>query len=351
LIEIRASGHTDASGLIIAIDQDHAREIAKLMHRTINCEPVLAISDEPEASSKIKAFASGNSRRIVAVRMISEGVDIPRLRVAVYATNVTSELFFRQAVGRLLRVVDEIEEQSAYLYIPAVEPLLHHARTIKEERDHQLTKEAERLLALNSQESQSLKSEVQGLYRPLTSDSRLHQVIYDGGSIDPAELANAERIGRQIGLRWPVEQVALVLRLGAAVSGPLITNKGEESTIADIPQRKTGVKSQPVPKFNDDQLVASSSRQPKAAPVQSELPKHERKKQLRWEVNKIANSLAGMLGVKIRLIHQQWKAEGGMPQGEATEENLIRKREWLLTRIKESKDARQMSTCVESSCL
>ena len=35
--------------------------------------------------------------------MVSEGVDIPRLRVGVFATTTTTELFFRQAVGRLVR--------------------------------------------------------------------------------------------------------------------------------------------------------------------------------------------------------------------------------------------------------
>jgi superfamily II DNA or RNA helicase len=338
---IRSNSHTDAGGLIIAIDQDHAREIAKLMHRTIHCEPALAISDDPEASAKIKAFASGDSKWIVAVRMISEGVDIPRLRVAVYATNVTSELFFRQAVGRLLRVIDGIEEQSAYLYIPAVEPLLHHARTIKEERDHQLAKEAEKVLLPNPQDGQSAGDESQGIFMPLASDSRLHEVIYDGGSLNPAELAHAEHIGRQVGLRWPAEQVALVLRLGAAESGVFVTYRSESSITANKTQEDISSGDQSNSAFNHTHSAVSSTRQSQSPAVQSEPPKHERKRQLRWEVNKIANSLAGMLGVRIRLIHQQWKAEGGMPQGNATEEDLIRKREWLLKRIKEWKDARQ----------
>ena len=50
-----------------------------------------------------RRFADGDAPWIVAVRMVSEGVDIPRLRVGVYATNTVTELFFRQAVGRLVR--------------------------------------------------------------------------------------------------------------------------------------------------------------------------------------------------------------------------------------------------------
>ena len=59
----------------------------------------VAVSEDPQASAKISTFAGGNAPWIVAVRMVSEGVDIPRLRVGVYATTTTTELFFRQAVG------------------------------------------------------------------------------------------------------------------------------------------------------------------------------------------------------------------------------------------------------------
>lgn len=107
LTNIRLTGHIDAAGLIIAIDQYHARKIAALLKIITNEEPIVAISDEENSSRMIQNFAqTGNTRRwIVAVKMVSEGVDIPRLRVGVYATTVLSELFFRQAVGRLLTSV------------------------------------------------------------------------------------------------------------------------------------------------------------------------------------------------------------------------------------------------------
>ena len=97
---------------------------------------MLAISEDQDASEKIRRFAVHGARWIVAVRMISEGVGIPRLRVGVYATNVQSELFFRQAVGRFVRVISGLDEQSASVYIPADETLVGFARRIKEERDH-----------------------------------------------------------------------------------------------------------------------------------------------------------------------------------------------------------------------
>lgn len=89
--------------------------------------------------SSVFFFHSGNQKRwIVAVKMVSEGVDIPRLRVGVFASNVTSELYFRQAVGRFLRMIAGLDEQSAVFYLPADEMLIKHALAIKEEREHYL---------------------------------------------------------------------------------------------------------------------------------------------------------------------------------------------------------------------
>src|SRR5207253_107685 len=75
-------------------------------------------SDDPAASERIASFAAGTSDWLVAVRMVSEGVDIPRLRVGVYATTTTTELFFRQAVGRFVRWEPGVRNQRAWLYVP-----------------------------------------------------------------------------------------------------------------------------------------------------------------------------------------------------------------------------------------
>ncbi|HVW33629.1 MAG TPA: DEAD/DEAH box helicase, partial [Acidimicrobiia bacterium] len=88
----------DAAGLVIATDQDHAKGIARLFRDRLGVRAVVATSDDPEASTVISKFVTGTDPWIVAVRMVSEGVDIPRLRVGVFATTTTTELFFRQAV-------------------------------------------------------------------------------------------------------------------------------------------------------------------------------------------------------------------------------------------------------------
>lgn len=141
LTEIREREyHTDAAGLILAVDQKHAKQIAELVGKLIGQKPIVVTSDEKESSRKIKKFRDSSERWIVAVKMISEGVDIPRLRVGVYATNVTSELFFRQAVGRYVRILAHLETQEAFIYIPRDPRIIGFAETIEEEREHALDK-------------------------------------------------------------------------------------------------------------------------------------------------------------------------------------------------------------------
>ena len=73
--------------------------------------------------------------------MVSEGVDIPRLRVGVFATTTTTELFFRQAVGRIVRYVPgRTGRQPSYMFMPDDPRLRAHAMGIAEERRHFLKK-------------------------------------------------------------------------------------------------------------------------------------------------------------------------------------------------------------------
>ena len=130
----------DAGGLVIAMDQEHARGIADLLERWTGETPALAVSDDPRASDVIAEFADGQDPWVIAVRMISEGVDIPRLRVAVHATTTITPLFFRQAVGRIARWTPGRKSQKAYYFVPDDPRLRHHAATLAETRRHSIDK-------------------------------------------------------------------------------------------------------------------------------------------------------------------------------------------------------------------
>jgi superfamily II DNA or RNA helicase len=128
----------DAGGLVIATDQEHARGIVRLLRDRLRVRAVVALSDDPDASTRISRFATTADPWIVAVRMVAEGVDIPRLRVGVFATTTTTELFFRQAVGRLVRWTRGSAGQKSFLYIPDEPRLRARAFSIAEQRRHSL---------------------------------------------------------------------------------------------------------------------------------------------------------------------------------------------------------------------
>jgi hypothetical protein len=70
--------------------------------------------------------------------MVSEGVDIPRLRVGVYATAAKTPLVFRQIVGRFVRTITHRPLESSWLYIPADPVLRDHAAAVQQELRHAL---------------------------------------------------------------------------------------------------------------------------------------------------------------------------------------------------------------------
>lgn len=149
LTEIRRE-HPNAAGSITVMGDPNyastlkpAMKIAKRLKEISGEEPVLVLSDLPESSQKIGRFRNGTGRWIVAVNMISEGVDIPRLRVGCYLTNVLSELYFRQVVGRYIRYIQGLEEQAAFLYIPAHPILMDYAEKINQERIHSVLQRLE----------------------------------------------------------------------------------------------------------------------------------------------------------------------------------------------------------------
>lgn len=139
LLAIRESA-PDAAGLVIATDQDHARGIGAILRERFGVRATVVTSDDPSASARIAGFGAGTDPWIVAVRMVSEGVDIPRLHVGVYATTTTTELFFRQAVGRIVRWTRGERRQRAYLFIPDDLRLRALAHGIAEQRRHSLVR-------------------------------------------------------------------------------------------------------------------------------------------------------------------------------------------------------------------
>ena len=126
----------DAGAMVIASNQTAARAYARHLETITGEKPTVVLSDDSGASTRIEEYAAGTSRWLVAVRMVSEGVDVPRLCVGVYATSTSTPLFFAQAVGRFVRARKRGETASVFL--PSVPIILELAATMEAQRDHAL---------------------------------------------------------------------------------------------------------------------------------------------------------------------------------------------------------------------
>ena len=127
----------------MAIDKEHAERLAARLARVTGEPPAIVTSDAADASQRIQRFAAGAGSWLVSVLMVSEGVDIPRLRVGVYATSARTELFFRQVVGRFIRRTPVPKQQMSHLFLPSDPTLKRLAAQIEEERNHALVQLAE----------------------------------------------------------------------------------------------------------------------------------------------------------------------------------------------------------------
>jgi superfamily II DNA or RNA helicase len=167
LSSLRAGPHPDAGGLVIAIDKEHAERLADRLARVAGERPEIVTSDAADASQRIQRFATGSGSWLVSVLMVSEGVDIPRLRVGVYATSARTELFFRQVVGRFIRRTPAPKEQMSHLFLPSDPTLKRLATQIEEERNHALIQ-----LADGEAAERAERTESDDAFRALWSSAR-----------------------------------------------------------------------------------------------------------------------------------------------------------------------------------
>jgi superfamily II DNA or RNA helicase len=215
LTEVRR-GMPDAGGLVIAGDHDDARAYAGLLRGLTGKRPVVVLSDDKAASKKISSFAESGERWMVAVRMVSEGVDIPRLAVGVYATSVSTALFFAQAVGRFVRARQRGETASVFL--PSVPVLLSYAAELEAERDHvlrsPLAETPEDELAEAERQRDDPDAFDEPAFQALNASAHFDRVLYDGGEFGTATAAGSPEEEDFLGLPGLLDpdQVRALLR-------------------------------------------------------------------------------------------------------------------------------------------
>jgi superfamily II DNA or RNA helicase len=206
LNQIRAIRH-DAAALVICIDQNHAQRMATLIEEVTGDDVSLIVSDSAIENDTVSEFRKGRSKWLVSVRKVSEGTDIKRLHVLLYLTNVTAELFFRQAIGRVSRVRDE-EDSEGFVILPADPRLIDAAKNVEDDQ----------VLALNETSDTDPKERVQGEDgdRPVNSYSTTHDgiemVFINGEAVNSIEYALVEQVSSSYDL--PQAKVLRMIRDG-----------------------------------------------------------------------------------------------------------------------------------------
>ncbi|WP_442875185.1 DEAD/DEAH box helicase [Actinoplanes sp. NBC_00393] len=246
LTKIREHGMPDAGGLVIASDQTSARAYAKLLHDLTGEPATIVLSDDEGASGRIAEFANSEKRWMVAVRMVSEGVDIPRLAVGVYATSASTPLYFAQAIGRFVRA--RREGETATVFLPSVPHLLGLASEMEAQRNHVLgaPKEKDGLddeLIERAQKAEDALGELDKKFEALSSIAELDQVIYDGTSFGTGARTGTAEEADYLGLPGLLtpDQVTTLLNKRQADQMASQKRQQAEQTRNEVPAQREAV--------------------------------------------------------------------------------------------------------------
>ncbi|MCY7396781.1 MAG: DEAD/DEAH box helicase [Nocardioides sp.] len=309
----------DAGAMVIASDQDAARAYAKTLRSITGEAPTVVLSDEKLASRKIAEFTHGDSRWMVAVRMVSEGVDVPRLAVGVYATRTSTPLFFAQAVGRFVRARSRGETASVFL--PSVPSLLTYACEMEVARDHVLGRTvtdeddifaAEKEL-LAQAESGDTEAGDEGLpFEALGSEARFDRVLFDGG-----EFGHEGEV--HVGSEEEMDFLGIPGLLEPGQMRELLQQRQ-----SDRARKQRSTREAVRPADQPDELI-------------QQLTTHEQLAVLRRELNGLVAAWFHRTGQAHAITHAALRTEcGGPPAAVATGEQLHaridRVREWAATR-------------------
>jgi superfamily II DNA or RNA helicase len=290
------AGMPDAGGLVIASTQETARAYAAQLRRITGEAATVVLSDDPKASRKIAEFGASDARWLVAVRMVSEGVDVPRLAVGVYATSVSTPLFFAQAVGRFVRA--RTRRETASVFLPSVPALLALAAEMEVERDHALDRplrdgEWDDALVAAANATRTTPDLDAPRFEALGASAHLDRVIFDGADYGSHAAPGTPEEEDYLGLPGLLDpdQVAVLLQRRQAE---------QQATI----RRRTN---EPAPLAPHEELAA-----------------------LRRELNGIVNARSLRTGLTQAVIHAELRrACGGPPTGEATADELRKRLAYL----------------------
>jgi superfamily II DNA or RNA helicase len=189
----------DAAGLLLCDDRAHARASSALLRTVAGEKPVVVLSDEAGAHARIDRFARGGAdaaRWLVAVNMVSEGVDVPRLVLAAYATVKRTDLFFRQAVGRVVRRrAADPDDLVATVFLPADPTLTACAERVEVELRQQVMDDVGAAFDIEPPPGLARRPD----FQPLDAQVEPGGMIVAGVHYGRAEVDAARRLLRELG--------------------------------------------------------------------------------------------------------------------------------------------------------
>ncbi|TXH54714.1 MAG: DEAD/DEAH box helicase [Desulfurellales bacterium] len=232
-----------AGGLVVAKDANHAWAIVGLM-QGLGITPVVIASKTEDgeidntASEKIDAFRIGAQPWVVAIKMISEGVDIKRLRVGVWATNIQTEMFFRQVLGRILRIDrDGVDDQYSVQYIPKIKPLTTYAEEVKKERHHIIDDLSSIDDLLDELSRQINEEQIRSGASLIENDGWKDSIIIDEKTFSAGEMAEAERYVRMTGNKATDTSVTMAAQILRMVKMSNSQNASTQPVTEDRPRK------------------------------------------------------------------------------------------------------------------
>jgi superfamily II DNA or RNA helicase len=323
LTQLRASGMPDAAGLVLASDQDDARAYAHIVEQVTGEKPYLILSDDPKASQKIAKFGAGGARIAVCVRMVSEGVDVPRAACLAWLTSYRTPLFFAQAVGRVVRARGRHE--SATVFLPAVRPLLALAAEIENDRNHVLPgpKSSEDSLDLvddlPEEPAEQAEAGLLAEWEALEAEARFAHVLHGGRAVtgdSQREVSEAEE-----------EFLGLPGLLSPEQTAALLSQRDSEMRKRATRLRRGDDPHAPVPA--DPAMAADVAAQQGIADGTTSW---RAAADLRREVNRLVSVLAARRGAPHAALHAQVRnAVPGPASASASLELLEARREYLMS--------------------
>ncbi len=320
ITHLRENGMPDAAGLILASDQDDARAYAKIVRRVTGKAPELILSDDPKASKKIERFATGSARIAVCVRMISEGVDVPRAAVLAWMTSYRTPLFFAQAVGRVVRARGPHE--TATVFLPAVRPLLSLAASMEEQRNHVMpppkAQDPEGLdlepLPAKEREPVTLKQ-----FEALEADARFAHVLHSGTAHTGEGRPATGRVGDDMAAEEE-DFLGIPGLLTPEQTASLLARRDEELRLRIAQRIHDDTGELPLVEDHPDEDDAGRSWRDAA--------------ELRREVNRLVARVAAKTSRPHGVVHTELrKAVPGPPSASASVEVLRARRERLRTML------------------